>query len=266
MSKIPYSIIRPDLDTFDRVLFHGKGFFSFIISLFSWKYTHIGMVVKCSESLFGKFLQSHHVSASLKDWGQWLRVLCEKGCPLSDRHDGVLMIFESTIEDCSHCNGTGKIYTDIEDISRCACELRVEFTYHVCPHCKGSGKIKGVQLNLLSDRIANYKGSVSFRRFLGDRTESNLKQCYDFISKTLGLPYEKHPLELLGAAIKIGAKQPDESDYFCEELIDKLYQLCDFMLLDPPANKYMPDDNIEGRLVDKNLIPPARLDVEIRVK
>lgn len=258
MSKIPYQVIRPDLDTFDRVLFHGKGFFSFIISLFSWKYTHIGMVVKCSQEILQRLFED----------GTLMNFSTEKYLSTTPiyRNDGVLMCFESTIEDCSHCKGSGKIYTDIKDISRCACEMRVEFTYHVCPHCKGSGKLKGVQLNLLSDRIATYKGSVSFRRFLGERTESNLKRCYDFISKTLGLPYEKHPLELLGAAIKLGPKQPDESDYFCEELVDKLYQLCDFMLLDPPANKYMPDDNIQGRLVDKNLIPPARLDIEIQVK
>jgi len=124
--------------------------------------------------------------------------------------------------------------------------------------------VNGVQLTLLSDRIKNYKGKVFIRAFIHERTEAELKKFNDFISKTLKTPYEKHVLELLGMAIKIGKKQEDTTDFACSELDTEAFQELGFLPQEPPSNKYSPADFANG-MVSKNLKVGTLGDV-IRIK
>jgi hypothetical protein len=205
--KTDYDKMRPLLDTFDVVLFKGKGLWSFLIGLFSKKYTHVGLIWKCSQSELEQIKQNEKLVWRIK-WKQHFEPYA--------RRDGVILVFESTL-----LNG-----------------------------------VKGVQLNLLSEHIKNYNGSISLRQFIHDRTDKERKTFADFISKTLGLPYEKDPLELLGGAVKFGPEKSDEDDYFCSELNAKAYQLCKFLPEKPCANKYAPEDFGNGKISD-NLIAGA---------
>lgn len=219
MKKMTYEQIRPTLGTFDLVLFHGTGCISFLVGLFSWRYTHCGTIVKCSQEMLD-FTYKRLKQPVLKlDTYEKMKVIGRSS-------GGVLMVFESTT----------------------------------------LNNIKGVQLNLLSDEIKNYKGRISIRHLTTERTPARLEKFYKFISRTLGLPYEKHPLELLGAAIKLGEKKPDDSDYFCSELTADGYQETNLLPSDPPSNKYMPDDLREGRIMDRLLPVDAVLGSEIRIK
>jgi hypothetical protein len=114
------------------------------------------------------------------------------------------------------------------------------------------GGVNGVQLSLLSDRIRNYNGKVFIRSFMHERTETEIKKFNDFISKTLKTPYEKHILELLGMAIKIGKKQEDTTDFACSELNAEAFQELGFLPQEPPSNKYSPADFANG-MVSNNL-------------
>jgi len=204
-----YLDIRDHFDNLDVVLFHGTGFISDLVGLFSKHYTHVGTVVRCSakdlDILLSKNLISNTLSADCRG------------------KSDVLMLFESTV-----INGK-----------------------------------KGVQLNLLSESIAKYKGKVAVRHLDTDR-RLNVKNYYKFISESLGKPYESHPLELLGCAVESGISIEDDSDFFCSELSARSYQKVKLLPPQPIANKYKPDDFMYGGVVDSRLIN-ATLELEIVV-
>jgi hypothetical protein len=172
-----YEEIRPKLQTFDIVLFRGRGLASLIIrwvcSIFRLrftKYSHIGLVVLDSE-----------------------RVLLFEAVP------------------------------------------------------------SGVHLVALSDAIAKYDGDVYIRQLVGKRTMKMLHDLYGFIQRTIGKPYEKHLIELMGAATPLHIGSADNTDFFCSELVTRIYQMAGLVSGIPLAKEYEPDDYRLGGSIDKEL-------------
>ena len=113
---------------------------------------------------------------------------------------------------------------------------------------------KGVQLNLLSDRIAKYDGTVTIRRFIHDRTDFERQILSDFIRAIYGMPYETHILELLGCILKFGPDTEGLLSWFCSELDAMVFQRENFLPPKPLADRYVPSDFAQGGFVDKNLL------------
>jgi hypothetical protein len=153
--------------------------------------------------------------------------MAKSGTEIYEREDGVLMVFESTL--LNNLNNQ-----------------------------------KGVQLNLLSDRIAKYDGTVTIRRFIHDRTDEERKILSDFINSVYGLPYETDILELLGCILKFGPNIEDLTSWFCSELNAMSLQRENFLPPKPLADRYNPSDFAPGGLVDKNLLVGS-FDDEIKI-
>ncbi len=131
---------------------------------------------------------------------------------------------------------------------------------------------KGVRLVPLSQVLILYPGEIYIRRLTGFiRTNSRYYRILDmenYIIKTIGKPYEKDLLELMGSA---GAKDwqgaNNNADFFCSELVAGLYKVWRLLPLDIAARSYSPDEFRQGGKVD-NLIKyvKASLGNEIRIK
>jgi len=88
-----YEDIRPELDTFDVVLFQGSGWFSRLIGLFCKKWSHVGLVIKTDKEFY---IPVKYRMLSLPiNCTQTL--VCNETNPFA--REDVLMIFESAIID-----------------------------------------------------------------------------------------------------------------------------------------------------------------------
>lgn len=113
---------------------------------------------------------------------------------------------------------------------------------------------KGVQLNLLSTVLRSYKGTIVVRRLYADLTPPQHLALQQFISDSLHKPYERHIFELLGASTPWHLFDDNNSDYFCSELVAKVYQIWGFLPKLPAAKEYSPESFAVNGPVDKELL------------
>lgn len=113
--------------------------------------------------------------------------------------------------------------------------------------------LEGVYPVSLSAAIKNYGGRVYIRQLKGLRTLKMLGDLRVFMHETLGLPYEKDLLELIGAATPLHIGNADYADFFCSELVSRCYQLWGLLQYIPIAKEYCPDDYRLGGVVDRRL-------------
>ena len=111
----------------------------------------------------------------------------------------------------------------------------------------------GVHHVALSDAIKNYNGDVYIRQLKGHRSLKMLGDLGAFMHETQGLPYEKDLLELIGAATPFHLGSADYKDFFCSELVSRVYQLWGLLPYIPIAKEYCPDDYRLGGAVDLEL-------------
>jgi hypothetical protein len=112
----------------------------------------------------------------------------------------------------------------------------------------------GVQMNLLSKAVKTYKGKMVVRTFEGDLTAKQIIDLRQFISDNLGMPYEKHIWELIASATPWHLfKNNNNKDFFCSELIAKVFQLWDIIAKQPVANEYKPDSFCKDGDIDHKL-------------
>jgi len=134
--------------------------------------------------------------------------------------------------------------------------------------------VKGVQLSLLSTRLAAYDGKVWIRRLYGiervglivntKETVDELTEC--FLREHRGKEYERSLFELALAALP-GRNKTDLSSLFCSELVAE-WDIAAGVLpsCKRPSNEYTPNDYGAGRLVDREILSPCTLGSVIRVK
>lgn len=123
---------------------------------------------------------------------------------------------------------------------------------------------KEVTISPMSTWIKEYKGTVKFRRLTMDRTPKVIKAAIQFIVDKLGLHYEEHILELMGAATKWNTVS-DTTDYSCGELWADFVKAMKVLPPDFMVNNVCPDDLVVGGLIDKELRyspEPACLGIE----
>jgi len=128
--------------------------------------------------------------------------------------------------------------------------------------------VKGVQLSLLSTRLAAYNGRVWIRRLYG----SDLSVFHvDTLTKTFlgehrGKKYERSLWQLALSALP-GRNRTDLSSLFCSELVAE-WDIAAGVLpsCKRPSNEYTPNDYGAGRLVDREIVSPCTLGSVIRVK
>lgn len=113
-----------------------------------------------------------------------------------------------------------------------------------------SGK-KGVQVNLLSERIQGYKGCIALRTLSRPISQSMSDSLRTFRAEIKGRPYEKSVWNLLGSIFNRVKGREDLSSLFCSELAAEAYQRMGLLTEDRPSDKYTPADFSErwmGRL------------------
>lgn len=118
-----------------------------------------------------------------------------------------------------------------------------------------NGSKDGVQLNVLSDRIKNYKGKKYIRHLLNRRPKVDSNMIIsEFLTNHLGKRYERNLLQLLRSATIGVNKKEDWNSFFCSELAAAF----DIMVLgilppDPVSSEYTPADYLPGHAVDKRM-------------
>ena len=105
----------------------------------------------------------------------------------------------------------------------------------------------------LSDALEKYDGDVYIRQLRGQRTLKMLGDIRYFMHKQQGVPYEKDLLEFMGAATPLHVGKADNSDWFCSELVAKVYQMWGLIRGIPLAKEYCPDDFRLGGMIDHEL-------------
>lgn len=130
---------------------------------------------------------------------------------------------------------------------------------------RGDGLKGGVRMQLLSDRLRDYRGcEVAVRRLLKfPRTPAVYQNLSTFRRATKQAPYERHVPELLKSVYDgpWGRNHEDLSDFFCSELVAETYQNLGLLDEAKPSNEYVPADfssvrkpMIEGRaLLDEEV-------------
>lgn len=132
-----------------------------------------------------------------------------------------------------------------------------------------SGKLKyGVQITLLSERIAHYDGECAIRQlgncFIAPEETAELNKLRRELK---GRPYEKSKKELIKSAVdNFGSENKEDlSSVFCSELVAEAYQRLGLLNEDKPSNEYLPSDFSQDR-EDLTLLRGAVLGGEIWVK
>lgn len=115
----------------------------------------------------------------------------------------------------------------------------------------GTG-IEGVQLVLLSERLAKYDGTISVRRLLGPRNPQ-LWPAFDAARHELhGRPYEQRKWNLIRAWVDLPGfpdADTDLSSLFCSELVAELYMRMQLLPPRPSSAEYIPADFGERNVV-----------------
>ncbi len=132
-----------------------------------------------------------------------------------------------------------------------------------------SGKLKyGVQITLLSERIAHYEGECAIRQLGNYLIAPEQTAELNKLRRELKCrPYEKSKKELIKSAIdNFGSENKEDlSSIFCSELVAEAYQRLGLLNEDKASNEYLPGDFSENR-EDLNLLRGAVLGGEIWVK
>lgn len=126
---------------------------------------------------------------------------------------------------------------------------------------------KGVQLNYFSQRLKEYNGSVFIRQMACNRSVRRRTKAAEFVALTMGLPYEKHLIELAGSAVDtVLDAQGDyiDTDYFCSELVTGLLKYVGLANTDTDADEFAPDDYATGGRIER-VLANAQLAQEIPI-
>lgn len=120
---------------------------------------------------------------------------------------------------------------------------------------------RGVQLVLLSQRLASYRGTIGIRRLQMRRSKAQLETLGALRRSLAGRPYEQQWRDLLCADFRfLGRAAPDFSSFFCSELVALAYQELGLLPRQPMAGRYVPADFSTGRgTVDVRLAAGVRL-------
>lgn len=103
--------------------------------------------------------------------------------------------------------------------------------------------VKGVQVNLLSQRLKNYTGLVTFKKLNHDLSPRMVDQkLYQLRKRFEGVPYEQSLVELAASALKHPLLHEDLDSLFCSELVAEVYQEFGFLNERIPSNSYTPED------------------------
>ena len=132
--------------------------------------------------------------------------------------------------------------------------IRIGSDVFVLESTKITSKIQGVQMSLLSVRIAQYKGRVAIRRLLDVKRDLRFLEITDeFRMDMKGKLYEQSIWQLLGAAMPWKNKR-DLTSVFCSEMAAE-YDIRQGILPSfPPSNEYHPNDYGLGRYVDRHML------------
>ncbi len=131
--------------------------------------------------------------------------------------------------------------------------------------------IQGVQINFLEDFIKNEDGTVAWRRLKAARNEELRDGLQEYISDSIGKPYEKDLLEIARANYDgpLGGNEEETLDsLFCSELVAEAYQQMGLLPCDKNggrnSNEYTPKDFCS--MNDLKLLNGAQLEDEIILK
>lgn len=106
--------------------------------------------------------------------------------------------------------------------------------------------VKGVQLVLLSERIASYNGELYARRLNKPLLPEQIAKITNFRREVKGRPYEKNKLNLVATLFRGFGTDEDLSSLFCSELVAEAYQeaglLPDTDVGGMPSDAYKPTD------------------------
>ena len=132
--------------------------------------------------------------------------------------------------------------------------IRIGEDVFVLESTKITSKIQGVQLSLLSVRVAQYKGRVAIRRLLDvERNLRFLEIVMEFRKEMKGKLYEQSIWQLMGAALPWRNKR-DLTSVFCSEMVAELDIRLGILPSSPPSNEYHPNDYGLGRYVDRHML------------
>ena len=132
--------------------------------------------------------------------------------------------------------------------------IRIGSDVFVLESTKITSKVQGVQMSLLSTRVAQYKGRVAIRRLLDVvRDLRFLEIVGEFRKEMKGKLYEQSIWQLMGAALPWKNKR-DLTSVFCSEMAAELDIRLGFLASSPPSNEYHPNDYGLGRYVDRHML------------
>jgi hypothetical protein len=152
----------------------------------------------------------------------------------------------------------------------------VALLYQTTPLCKAKdfyeGHLKnGVQINVMSEAVNGYNGTVAIRHLSVDRTPGMLDALSRFRQEMKDRPYEAHIIQMVKAVWDgpLGHVEEDLSSLFCSELVGEAYQrmglLPDNECGGKPCTEYTPKNfSTEGGGLE--LLLGAALGEEIVIK
>ena len=111
----------------------------------------------------------------------------------------------------------------------------------------------GVQMNLFSTVLKSYNGKVWVRHLRRKMFAFEIYALEKFITDNIGKPYEKHVWELMAASTPWHIFKGNNKDFFCSELVVKIYQLWKMITTDIDAKEFSPQDFALGGAIDSNL-------------
>jgi starvation-inducible outer membrane lipoprotein len=124
----------------------------------------------------------------------------------------------------------------------------------------------GPGLHYLSQAIQSYKGRVWIRKLEGVLTLKMLADLDKFIKEVKESPYEKDLIELVGAVTPWHIGKFDALDWFCTELIARVYQIWGIIPEIPLAKEYSPGDFKLGGAISQDLNRAYALGSEIPIE
>lgn len=228
MKTVPYSEIRGKLGDLDDVLFVGKGFISTAIMWF------------CSIVRLRFF----------RDWLGKKRRYSHIGSIRIMTAGLVVMLYEAgRIDRATACRWAGK--------------CGKPFLFESTTMDIGTETFNGVRLVPFDEVVEAYKGTIVIRQWVEPLTCGQRKADDGFIVEKYHMPYEKDPLELIGAGTPWQLGGANESDFICAELNVARKREVGVWAPKRQSNEYSPQDFATGGPVDKEL--PGKRGEEIEI-
>ncbi len=107
-------------------------------------------------------------------------------------------------------------------------------------------RCNGVQLVPMSERIAKFKGDVTWRRLVQPLSEYEICTLIDMRRTWRGKPYEKNKLNLLRAFLRPSKLVEDTRSVFCSETVAEFMRRAGRLPGGTPSSAYIPNDWREG--------------------